>query len=300
MAICARVYKSFRQHADLASTCQQAAIAAWQWAMNNPSIAYIQPEDIQTGMYAMPEDDFVDEFIWAASELFITTGDDTYLKTVREKPNRNGVPSWEDAAPLAWMSLSDNKPFVPKDIYQRATKNIVDIADFLLEEMQHSAYAIPMGIAAPNNQTTKLYSFTWGSNSLAANQSVILLQAYRLTQKREYLDAAQANFDYLLGRNATGYSFVTAFGYRPPMRPHHRPSVSDKIKAPIPGLLVGGPHSGHEDLEHCEEYSDDNYPSDFSAVNYLDHDCSFATNEVAINWNAALVFVSGHLATAYQ
>ena len=47
------------------------------------------------------------------------------------------------------------------------------------------------------------------------------------------------NMDYLLGRNATGYCFVTGTGFKSPMRPHHRPSIADGIEDPVPGLLVG-------------------------------------------------------------
>jgi endoglucanase len=47
-----------------------------------------------------------------------------------------------------------------------------------------------------------------------------------------------------LGRNAVGISFVTGFGAQSPQHPHHRPSEADRIAAPIPGLIVGGPNPG--------------------------------------------------------
>ena len=67
------------------------------------------------------------------------------------------------------------------------------------------------------------------------------------------------------------------------MHPHHRPSIADNIIAPIPGLLVGGPNPGMQDK--CF------YASTETETAYTDDDCSYASNEIAINWNAPLVYV---------
>jgi endoglucanase len=66
------------------------------------------------------------------------------------------------------------------------------------------------------------------------------------------------------------------------MHPHHRPSQADMIAEPVPGSLAGGPNPGMQDQQGCPL----NYPSSLPAKAYLDHDCSYASNEVAINWNA--------------
>ena len=130
--------------------------------------------------------------------------------------------------------------------------------------------------------------FVWGSNAVAANQGMLLVQAYRLTGDRAFLDAAAAALDYLLGRNATGYSFVTGYGAVTPRFPHHRPSAADTVAAPVPGFLVGGPNPGQQD--RCP-----GYPSRLPARSYVDSTCSYAANEVAINWNAPLVWVAAYL-----
>jgi endoglucanase len=83
-------------------------------------------------------------------------------------------------------------------------------------------------------------------------------------------------------------SFVTGFGTRSPMHPHHRPSEADGIEAPVPGMLVGGPNPGLQDAKDCPAP----YPSRLPALSYLDHVCSYASNEIAINWNAPLVYVA--------
>ena len=123
----------------------------------------------------------------------------------------------------------------------------------------------------------------WGSNAVAANQGILLVQAYLITGQNKYLNAALSNLDYILGRNATGYCFVTGFGSKSPMHPHHRPSVADGIDEPVPGLLAGGPNPGKQD--GCKyEYSE-------PETTHVDLDCSYASNEIAINWNAPLVYL---------
>jgi endoglucanase len=68
------------------------------------------------------------------------------------------------------------------------------------------------------------------------------------------------------------------------MFPHHRPSSADTIAAPIPGLLVGGPNPSQQD--RCK-----GYPSNLPALSYVDAQCSYASNEVAINWNAPFAYL---------
>src|SRR5690606_13079843 len=43
-----------------------------------------------------------------------------------------------------------------------------------------------------------------------------------------------------------------------------------------------------------------NYPSKLPARSYTDDWCSFASNEVAINWNAPLVFLAAGLDTYFE
>lgn len=79
-----------------------------------------------------------------------------------------------------------------------------------------------------------------------ANQATSLVCAYLLTGEKSYLTNAYRNMDYILGKNATGYCYVTGFGMKSPLYPHHRLSASDDIEAPLPGFLVGGPNPGQQ------------------------------------------------------
>jgi endoglucanase len=134
--------------------------------------------------------------------------------------------------------------------------------------------------------------FVWGSNAVAANQGMLLIYSWLIRKDKRYLHAGLDNLDYILGRNATGYCFVTGLGGFSPLHPHHRPSVSDGIVAPVPGLLAGGPNPGRQDHQV--------YPSAEAELAYVDNDQAYASNEIAINWNAPLVYLAGAMAAIYR
>jgi endoglucanase len=277
MATASRVYAPF--DAALAARMLAAAQSAWQWAQAHPAVYYQQPADVSTGDYG--DHEVRDEFAWAAAELYITTGQAGYYRAMQAPALAMGVPSWSDVRGLAWLSLARHRQRLGPEADQALIVARVDgEAQRLAAAWRQSAYAIPM----------QRGDFVWGSSAVALNQAMVLLHAYRLGGQRAYLDAAQAGLDYVLGRNATGSSFVTGYGARAPLHPHHRPSQADGVAAPVPGWLVGGPQPGQQDSKNCPPY-----PSALPALSWLDHDCSYASNEVAINWNAPLVYVSAAL-----
>ncbi|MFN6947277.1 MAG: T9SS type A sorting domain-containing protein, partial [Cytophagaceae bacterium] len=74
-----------------------------------------------------------------------------------------------------------------------------------------------------------------------------------------------------------------------PRFPHHRISRSDGNEDPVPGLIMGGPNGSLDDAHRCPVA----YPSRKAAKAYVDHACSYASNENAINYNSAFVAVCG-------
>jgi endoglucanase len=113
-----------------------------------------------------------------------------------------------------------------------------------------------------------------------------LLVANAFRADGRYVDGAADVVHYLLGRNPFALSWVTGAGTCSVMHPHHRPSGSDGIEAPWPGLLAGGPNLHRQDP--AMRLMLRKLPP---ARMYVDAQASYATNEVAINWNAPLVFV---------
>jgi endoglucanase len=187
------------------------------------------------------------------------------------------LPSWSQVRLLGYYSLLRNAAGEMEPGRTTELRNrIKAMADRMIRDVEVGVYHTVMGSSARD--------FIWGSNSVAANQGIALIQAYRITHDKKYLAGALSNLDYLLGRNATGYSFITGYGDKTPMHIHHRPSASDDIAEPIPGLLAGGPNPGKQDK--CS------YPSSTPDEAYVDDVCSYASNEVAINWNAPFVYLA--------
>jgi len=278
MATASRVVAQYEtQLPGMSAKMLAAAESAWAWAVANPAVTYKQPDDVKTGEYG--DGNLVDEFAWAAAELYITSKKDAYYSAMKPTEIVATVPSWGDVRGLGWISLAHHR----ENLTAIADKQlIVNRIDGLAANLQ-SVWA-----ASPYRVTMQKNDFVWGSNSVALGQAMMLVQGYRLNGKREYLDAAQAMLDYVLGRNATDMSFVTGYGDKATLHPHHRPSEADGIAEPIPGFIAGGPQPGQQDKSDCNVA----YPSSIAAKSYLDHYCSYASNEIAINWNAPLVYVS--------
>jgi endoglucanase len=279
MAMASRIYAAHEAtYPGKSAQMLAASKLAYTWAKANPAIYYSQPTDISTGAYG--DGDATDEFVWAAAELYITTKEDNYYTAMNPTSVTADVPWWGGVKSLGWVSLANNLNSLTSIADKELIKSRIDgVAASYAAKKAASAYAVSMV-----NE-----DFGWGSNSVAAGQAFMLLTAYQLDKtKTEYLSSAQSLLDYLLGRNATDYSFVTGFGSRLPVNIHHRPSDADGIPGAIPGFLVGGPNPGQQDKSDCSTP----YPSKIAAKSYVDATCSYASNEIAINWNAPLVFVT--------
>jgi endoglucanase len=273
MAMASRVYATY--NAGYAADCLSRAERAWDWAVRNPAIPYSNPSDIHTGEYG--DNRLSDEFFWAAVELAIATdGKEEYKTYVQQHFGDYSTvtePSWGFVAPLGVMTLA----FAPDvcGVKFRASEAIVDFGRNSLRQIEQSPDGMPY------------INFNWGSNSGVANTGVLIMSAYRLTGDKAFLKGGKAISDYLLGKNATGYCFITGvegIGTKTAMNPHHRPSVADGIAEPVPGFLVGGPNGARDD-----ERTGVVYPDHRPEMCYVDVTESYASNEVAINWNAPAI-----------
>jgi endoglucanase len=295
MAQAGRIFGQFNKvFPGLSDSCMKSAEKAWVWAMKYPKVAYDQnlmnnefKPVINTGGYG--DSNFSDEFIWAASELYISTGKESYYTAYPIVPDTlMQLPSWNDVKLLGYYTLARFEKKLTntaKKDYPQLKAGILREAENMIKGASDRAYMTAMG--------NSIADYVWGSNSVATNQGILLIQAYKLTKDRKYLDYALANLDYVLGRNATGYSFVTGYGHKTPMFPHHRLSEADGVADPIPGLIVGGPNPGQQD--GCTTY-----PSSIPDESYTDTVCSYASNEIAINWNAPTAYLAGALEVLYK
>ena len=289
-AVAAIAGRAFRGHDDaFAARSLEAARRAWAWLERNPAVAFRNPPGIATGEYG--DDDCGDERLWAAAELWRTARDPSAHAHFRRQSavaldavSATAPPSWQQVGALAaWTYALDGEgdPALGAAIRRRTAVAAADI----VERAGRNAYRIPM--------TRR--DWVWGSNAVAANYGLQLLVAEELAPDPRHREAALDVLHWLLGRNPFGVSWVTGTGTRSVLHPHHRPSAADAVEAPWPGLLAGGPNAGRQDdvLRAL--------PSDLPPARaWVDHVDSYAGNEVAINWNAPLVFLLAGLAAGEQ
>ena len=281
----ARILSHFKkQLPGLSDSCLTASKKAWAWSLKNPALEYNQQEmnkkfkpEITTGGYG--DRNFNDEWLWASAELFITTKDKMYFDVFNKYITQPvSLPSWNNVGMLAYYSMLRFQKVLPsfaENDLKTMKGKVLDMANGYIEKVSANAFATVMG--------QSVRDFNWGGNSTAANQGILLIRAYLLTGDKKYIDYALTNLDYLLGRNATGYCFVTGIGSKSPMHPHHRQSVADGVTDPVPGLLVGGPNPGMQD--HTK------YEFTEPETAYSDNSAAYASNEIAINWNAPMVYL---------
>lgn len=269
LAVASRVYQQY--DVSYSTTLIEAAEAAYAWAEANPTAYFTNPSDVRTGEYG--DNNVTDEFQWAAVELFITTGNASYASDINVSSIGGGTPFWQYTNPLALISILHHSDAFPSGDVNTARNTFLGTVNSIKTNVESSVMNISM---SSNN-------YVWGSNSVAANQILLLIRAYELTDDASFLDAAYVGMDYLFGRNGTGFSYVTGFGAMSSQNPHHRISDADNVNAPIPGMLTGGPNPGQQD--NCTGYINDS-----NAGSYYDDWCSYASNEVTINWNAPLAY----------
>jgi endoglucanase len=267
-----------------ANLCLRAAQRAWAWSVANPDILYKQPTDVRTGQYE--DKQVVDERFAAAAELALTTSDTALFRPFREHIARRAtVSSWQDVGTLGIYTILTHPTFFVAE--QAAAKSVLtDSATKLRERVRSTGYATPIDSA----------DFVWGSNAVQCMQGIHMAHAFAATGDTSFLEGAEAALDYVLGRNPIDSSYVTGDGIRQPRHPHHRPSASDTVDIPVPGFLVGGPHPGGQDIGSNPWQLKDYRVAGKPALDWVDNTKSYASNEVAINWNAALVHLAGRIA----
>ncbi len=279
-AIAARVYKPY--DAQFAARALDAARRAWKWTEQYPNVTFRNPRGISTGEYG--DSNCADERLWAAVELWRTTGDAgyhqfflsnyaAYLPSLDSPPKEN----WNTMAPMALRSYALSRR---KDADVKARVAI-------RQRMLDAARAIVKYTSAnPYHMSMQAKDFVWGSNGIAAQYGMDLLIANVIAPNLDFANAARDDLHYLLGRNTFSLSWVTQVGEHSVQHPHHRPSGDGKQPGPWPGLLSGGPNALRQDPVLAALPK--NLPP---AKDYADATVSYASNEIAINWQATLVFL---------
>ena len=259
MAMAARVFKPYDD--AYAARCLAAAQLSWKYLRENPDDVPFVQGDFSTGGYQTTDPD---DRLWAAAEMWQTTGDAAALKDLETrishlKPLVASDWDWGSVANLGVYTYALSQRDGRDDALLTAVrKAIVADADALVA---HSL-ADPYGRAMEN--------YYWGCNGTEARQALNIHAADLIQPNKAYGETIIRIVNHLFGHNVYGRSYVTGLGVNPPLHPHDRRSAADGIDAPWPGYLVGGGHTANDWVDKEEDYS---------------------RNEIAINWQAALVYL---------
>ncbi|MDB1124168.1 glycoside hydrolase family 9 protein [Vibrio algarum] len=288
-AQCGRIWKDIDK--DFSDRCITVAENAWQAANQHPEIfAY----DNFTGSGPYDDLSLSDEFYWAATELFITTANAKYQQVMETSPHYLDSPKgnlasdgdifWQYTAPLGTISLA----VVPNSLNQteidKARAEIVKTAQNYQAQIHTEGYHIPYSVE----------EYPWGSNSNLVNRSIFLVYANDFTQDIQFLKSAASAMDYLLGANPMNISYITGYGTRAAENPHHRfwaKAADEQSPAPAPGALIGGPNS----ISFSDPIAATMKGSCTGQTCYRDNIGAWSLNEITINWNAPLVWVTSAL-----
>ena len=257
MALGARHFRAY--DADYAARCLSAAHRGWECLLAHPG--HVEPDQsaFSTGGYGAQDKS---HRLWAAVEMWETTGESRFLRDFEQRApdfefNRFG-PVWYDVEDLALGAYleASRKSERKQDLVARLEESLFARAADAAREAEANPHGRPLGV--------KRECFEWGGNGRVAGQTYQLHLADRLRPDPSYRRAAQHALAHLFGRNFHACSYVTGLGDNPPVNPH------DRRGGAWPGYLVGGP-----------------WPT---ARDWFDVVEDYKTNEIAINWNAALIY----------
>ncbi len=263
VAMLAMASRAFRPYdAAYADKCIAAAKVSYACLKANPGNTKPDQSAFTTGGYDTTD---TDDRLWAAAEMWETLGDSSYLADFEASANNFTKKididfDWGNVNNLGMFTyLLSEKSGKNTSLYNSIKSALISAADSIVTTADGHGYGRPMGA-----------TYYWGCNGAVARQTMILNIANKLSPKSEYVNTSLDALNFLFGRNYYDRSFVTGMGLNPPMYPHDRRSGGDSLTDPWPGYLVGGGWPGAKDWKDDQE--------------------SYQTNEIAINWNGALIY----------
>jgi endoglucanase len=291
---------------------------------------YFAPLDQAIGGGPYGDTYVVDDYYWALCELFITTGKEDYLTKLKAYENENDSTgqdkglsltsnlgggenkgsfssfNWGCTSGMGTLSLYLNKDKLSEADAKTVTDSIVKVADAYIAQEDKSGMGIPyvgstftddINIGKDKNgKSIEVSGYEWGSNSFVANNAIVMAYAYDATKTPKYLSGATTAMDYIFGRNGNDFSYVSGYGTRSLTYPHHRlwcNGVDPKFPLCPAGVMSGGPGAGMQDpyigglgfkrgtlaSQKC----------------FVDSAEAWSVNEITINWNAPLAWITSYL-----
>ncbi|GAB3017266.1 glycoside hydrolase family 9 protein [Natronobiforma cellulositropha] len=306
----ARLFEAY--DADFAAEMLACAEDAYAWLQDNPEMVWrVDPQqDAGSGPYhrgpefedpnRFEEDGMSDPSIdgyameefdrfWAAAELLKTTGDSSYNDDLEADLAHVFTQEpidfdWYNGLVLgqyAYYTADAGDPARQDDVADA----ILSWADTRLEHVQQDGFE--------NALVERDYH--WASAQKGASFGVMFMLANAIEPNPDYVDAGLAQLHHVLGRSATGYSYVTRVGSYYPENPHDR--LVDGTGTLLPGMVVGGPNWGDQWPEMGMSFNEAPYDDPGVAHLYVDEQARYDVNEWAINYTAPVFWLLAEATT---
>ncbi len=260
LAAAGRIYHPF--DAASADRYAQAAAKSYAFLCAHPGRHPADQSAFSTGTYSVNDNG---ARLWAAAEMWAATGREDCLQDCETRLQARNA-----RVPLTWDYGNPELLGEVTYLFSQRSGRDNTLVTSLRSQVMQAADTIVRGAQGHGYARSRTVGYGWGFNGQLARQAVLLHAAHALAPRPEYAQAALDSLGYLFGRNIHGRSYVTGLGFKPPLHPHDRSSASAGNTGPWPGFLVGGPHP--------------------TPADWQDEQADFTTNEIAINWNSALVY----------
>ncbi len=300
-----RLWKEY--DSAFANKCLATAETAWDAAIANPDI--FAPKEFSALDPGYGDNYLGDEFYWAASELFITTGKEKYLEYIQNSKHYLEIPTkltggtdidttgcfnWCNTAGMGTISLVLAKNNLPESDNATAKANIIKAADKFISIASSQGYGVPIEECTIDG--SELQGFPYCSNFYVLSESIVMAYANDFSNNSKYLNGMVGAMDYILGRNPMIQSYITGYGDNPVENPHHMfwtYQADNSTPKPPAGCLSSGPNSGLQDpWVKGSGWTPGSRPPEKC---FMDHIESWSTNYLELNLNAPLAWVSAYI-----
>ncbi|WP_159453168.1 glycoside hydrolase family 9 protein [Pseudooctadecabacter jejudonensis] len=266
--------------ADRAALFEAAAARALAWLDANPNLVMIETtyDGAQYGGPYTDDDDTDERFFARAAWAALQQTPEAIAAVEADLETRRAVLYASDNDTY-WGKVDLLGMWALKSIEDQLSENGAAQVNGALRSAAHkwsvlqqrSQWLLPM-------EDTD--GFPWGSNGGLATTGWHWAMWARVDGDDKYTQAAQVLLPYFHGRNPLGQTYVTNdVGVR---NPHLRPHVSGAFDLP-PGFISGGANS----IDLAGDPTSGAILGQPPLRMFVDHKDSYATNEVAINWQAA-------------
>lgn len=242
-----------------ANKCLQAAKELYVMGKSNKGIG--------DGQYFYASSGYADEMAWGAVWLYFVSNDEQYLTDAKQfvlEKNMYGDNPLQNKWTMCWDSM-----YIPTLV--KLTELTGDATykggvEYSLNYWMNTLETTPGGMK---------YLHYWGPLRYAAAESMLALVYYKQNSDVKYIDLAQSQIDYILGKNPAGISYEMGFGTKWPTYPHHRAAQGYEgyndnantlpAKHLLLGALIGGPDKADVFKDSAIEYQYSEVALDYNA-----------------------------------